>query len=77
MCIGEKRRLVIPSELGYGVRGAPPLIPGKYTFYYIWESSLKDLLLTNCIFFIFLIIANAALVFDVELVAVGKNRFEL
>uniref|UniRef100_A0A915A9E2 peptidylprolyl isomerase n=1 Tax=Parascaris univalens TaxID=6257 RepID=A0A915A9E2_PARUN len=27
MCEGEQRRLTIPSELGYGERGAPPKIP--------------------------------------------------
>uniref|UniRef100_A0A0M3IN32 peptidylprolyl isomerase n=2 Tax=Ascaris TaxID=6251 RepID=A0A0M3IN32_ASCLU len=29
MCEGEQRRLTIPSELGYGERGAPPKIPRK------------------------------------------------
>lgn len=31
MCAGEKRKLVIPSHLGYGSQGAPPKIPGDAT----------------------------------------------
>ena len=31
MKIGEKRRLTIPSELGYGPNGFPPIIPANST----------------------------------------------
>ena len=29
MCVGEKRTLIIPPDLGYGSRGAGGAIPGK------------------------------------------------
>ena len=31
MCVGEKRKLVIPSAKGYGDSGSPPKIPGGAT----------------------------------------------
>lgn len=34
MCEGEKRKLVIPSDMGYGDRGAPPKIPGGATLFF-------------------------------------------
>merc|ERR1719391_666842 len=41
MCIGEVRKLTIPSGLGYGDRGSPPKIPGGATL--VFDVELLDI----------------------------------
>lgn len=37
MCIGDKRKLTIPPEFGYGAKGMPPVIPGGATLVFVTE----------------------------------------
>lgn len=41
MCVGEKRRLIIPPELGYGKSGAGDKIPADATL--IFETELMKI----------------------------------
>lgn len=43
MCVGEKRRLVIPPSLGYGARGYPPQIPpNSYLLFVVEMLEIRD-----------------------------------
>lgn len=41
MCVGEKRKLTIPSDLGYGARGSPPKIGGGDTL--VFDVELMEI----------------------------------
>eukprot|EP00696_Hemimastix_kukwesjijk_P006362 gnl/Hemi2/18061_TR5970_c0_g1_i1.p2 gnl/Hemi2/18061_TR5970_c0_g1~~gnl/Hemi2/18061_TR5970_c0_g1_i1.p2 ORF type:complete len:132 (+),score=47.13 gnl/Hemi2/18061_TR5970_c0_g1_i1:63-458(+) len=41
MCVGEKRKLIIPSHLGYGDRGSGAKIPGGATL--VFETELVSI----------------------------------
>ncbi|KAG6612151.1 FK506-binding protein 2 [Phytophthora cinnamomi] len=45
MCVGEKRRLTIPSNMGYGDHGSPPKIPGKATL--VFDVELLEIKRNN------------------------------
>lgn len=47
MCIGEKRRLTIPPELGYGKRGAGSVIPPDATLSMFIVLVLLEIKYTN------------------------------
>lgn len=41
MCVGEKRKLTIPSNMAYGSTGAPPSIPADSTL--VFDVELMDI----------------------------------
>ncbi|XP_065651843.1 FK506-binding protein 2 isoform X3 [Hydra vulgaris] len=58
MCIGEKRKLIIPPHLGYGSQGFDDVIPGDASLFYhvhlvnVERDSIFDKFLRSMAFFI-------------------------
>lgn len=69
MCIGEKRKLIIPPDLGYGDRGAPPKIPGATSLSYLILPTILD----KYNLLSFFSAGGATLVFEVELLDIERN----
>lgn len=57
MCVGERRKLVIPSEQGYGASGSPPKIPPDAALVFdveLLKIERKDELWSYVIFLLFI-----------------------
>uniref|UniRef100_A0A8C3I4N0 peptidylprolyl isomerase n=1 Tax=Chrysemys picta bellii TaxID=8478 RepID=A0A8C3I4N0_CHRPI len=60
MCVGEKRRVIIPPQLAYGKRGSPPAVPADAVLQFdvelvglsrasYWQKVTNDVLPLLCI----------------------------